>query len=176
VLSYVWQTPALRGSNKLVRGIAGDWEITGIVTYETGLPFAVFAGKDISQTALNSDRAVYRGGDPYGNTACKNAPCVSWLNPNAFTLPAAGGFGNVGKGALVGPGLFNWDMGAFKNIPITERWRAQLRGEFFNTFNHANFTDSSNNYPIASVSSGGFGTITHAYDPRIIQLALKVVF
>ncbi len=176
VLSYVWQTPALRGQNKLVRGVAGDWEITGIVTYETGLPFAVFAGKDISQTGLNSDRAVYRGGDPYGNTACKSAPCVSWLNPNAFTLPATGTFGNVGKGALVGPGLFNWDMGAFKNIPITERWRAQLRGEFFNTFNHANFTDSGNNYPIASVSSGGFGTIAHAYDPRIIQLALKVVF
>jgi hypothetical protein len=41
---------------------------------------------------------------------------------------------STGKGALVAPGWFNWDMGVFKNIPITERWRAQLRGEFFNTF------------------------------------------
>jgi hypothetical protein len=82
----------------------------------------------------------------------------------------------VGKGALVGPGLFNWDMGVFKNIPITERWRAQLRGEFFNTFNHSNFTSLTNNYPNQSVSSAGFGTITTAYDPRILQLALKVVF
>jgi hypothetical protein len=91
-------------------------------------------------------------------------------------LPATDGFGNVGKGAVVGPRLFNWDMGAFKNIPITERWRAQLRGELFNTFNHANFTDSSNNYPIASVSSGGFGTHCACVRPTHIQLALKVVF
>jgi hypothetical protein len=67
-------------------------------------------------------------------------------------------------------------MGAFKNIPITERWRAQLRGELFNTFNHANFTDSSNSYPIASVSSGGFGTHCACVRPTHIQLALKVVF
>jgi hypothetical protein len=64
----------------------------------------------------------------------------------------------------------------FKNIPITERWRAQLRGEFFNTFNHANFTNASNNYPNQSVNSAGFGTITNAYDPRILQVALKVTF
>lgn len=101
---------------------------------------------------------------------------MSRLNPNAFSVNPNGTFGNVGKGALSGPGMFNWDMGAFKNIPITERWRAQLRGEFFNTFNHANFTSTSNNYPVIGVSSGGFGTITTAYDPRIIQLALKVVF
>lgn len=71
VLSYVWQTPALRGSNKLVRGVAGDWEITGIVTYETGLPFTIFSGKDNSFTGLGSDRAVFNGGDPYSSTACK---------------------------------------------------------------------------------------------------------
>ena len=177
VLSYVWQTPALKGSNKLVRGVAGNWDITGIITYETGLPFSVFSGKDNSGTGLGSDRAVYLGGNPYSSTAaCKTAPCVSWLNPAAFAVNALGTYGNVGKGALTGPGLFNWDMGVFKNIPITERWRAQLRGEFFNTFNHANFTSSSNNYPVIGVSSGGFGSVTTAGDPRIIQVALKVVF
>ena len=72
--------------------------------------------------------------------------------------------------------MFNWDIGIFKNIPITERWRAQVRGEFFNTLNHSNFTNTSNNYPARSVNAGGFGTITSAYDPRILQLALKVLF
>jgi len=68
-------------------------------------------------------------------------------------------------------------MGVFKNIPITERWRAQLRGEFFNTFNHSNFTDPVKlNYPNESVNAAGFGTITSAYDPRILQFALKVTF
>ena len=111
-----------------------------------------------------------------GSNACHSAPCVSWLNPAAFGFPAAGTYGNVGKGAIFGPGIFNWDMGVFKNISVTERWHVQLRGEFFNTFNHANFTNAGNNYPNNTVSSGGFGTITAAYDPRIIQVALKVVF
>jgi hypothetical protein len=168
--------PSPHTSNKLIKNIFGDWEITGIITKQTGLPFTIFSGKDNSFTGLNSDRGVYLGGNPYGSTACTKAPCVSWLNPAAFAVNPIGTFGNVGKGALTGPGLFNWDMGAFKNITITERWRAQLRGEFFNTLNHTNLTNSTNNYPIFGVSSGGFGTIGAAGDPRIIQLALKVVF
>jgi hypothetical protein len=176
VVSYLWDIPKPPTSNKLIVGVLGGWELSGILTKETGLPFSVFAGKDISQTGLGSDRGQYLGGDPLGNNACHSAPCVSWLNPNAFTYPATGQFGNVGKGAIVGPGLFNWDMGLFKNIPITERWRVQLRGEFFNTLNHSNFTNTGSNYPNETVSSGGFGTITAAYDPRILQVALKVFF
>lgn len=176
VISYLWDIPSPSKSNRVLNAVAGNWELTGILTRETGLPFTIFAGKDISQTALNTDRGVYVGGNALGNTACHNAPCVSWMNPAAFALPAAGTVGDVGKGALVGPGLFNWDMGIFKNIPITERWRVQLRGEFFNTLNHSNFTSSGSNYPNESVNSAGFGTITAAYDPRILQLALKVFF
>jgi hypothetical protein len=176
VVSYLWDIPKPATTNKFVTAVLGNWELTGIVTKETGLPFTVYAGKDISQTAINTDRGVYLGGDALGNTACHSAPCVNWVNPAAFGLPAAGTVGNVGKGVLAGPGMFNWDMGIFKNIPITERWRAQLRGEFFNTFKHANFTNASNNYPNQSVNSAGFGTITNAYDPRILQVALKVTF
>ncbi len=176
VLSYVWDIPKPPGSNAFVTALLGNWEITGIVSAETGFPFTIYAGKDISGSGLNADRGVYVGGNVLGSTACHSAPCVSWLNPQAFALPAKGTVGNVGKGAIFGPGLFNWDMGIFKNIPITERWSAQLRGEFFNALNHPNFTNSGNNYPNNSVNSAGFGTITAAYDPRIIQLALKVFF
>jgi hypothetical protein len=176
VISYLWDLPKPRTDNKFVMALLGNWELTGIVTAEKGLPFSIFAGKDVSQTGLNQDRAVYLGGDPLGGTACKTAPCVNWINPAAFGQPAAGTVGNVGKGALIGPGLFDWDMGLFKNIHITERWRAQLRGEFFNTFNHPNFTSTSNNYPNITQSSSTFGTITAAYDPRILQIALKVFF
>jgi hypothetical protein len=176
VISYLWDIPSPHTSNKFVKGVLGNWELTGIVTKETGLPFSIFAGKDISQNGLNADRGVYLGGDPLGGTACKTAPCVNYINPAAFGQPAAGTVGNVGKGALVGPGLFNWDMGVFKNMPITERFRAQLRVEFFNTFNHSNFTNTSNNYPNINLSSSTFGTITAAYDPRILQFALKVFF
>jgi hypothetical protein len=62
-------------------------------------------------------------------------------------------------------------MGFFKNIPVNVRWRLQLRGEFFNTLNRVNLGN-----PTSSVSSGGFGSIRGAGDPRIGQLALKIFF
>ena len=175
VLSYVWDIPAPRSSSRLVKGFLGNWEITGILTAETGFPFTVFAGKDVTQTGLNEDRGVVIGA-PIGGNACHTAPCVNYLNPSSFTFAPTGVQGDVGKGAIVGPGLFNWDMGAFKSIPVNDRWRMQFRAEFFNTLNHSNFTNTSNNYPSNSVNSGGFGTILVAADPRILQFAFKVFF
>jgi hypothetical protein len=185
VVSYLWDLPSPAPHNKLVNGVLGNWEVSGLITAEKGLPFTVFAGKDISQTGLNADRAVYVGGDPLGPGACKSAPCVSYINPAAFAYPAAGGVGNVGKDPFQGPGLFDWDLAAIKNIPITERWRIQFRAEFFDVLNHPNFTSnqvggvgasSSNNYPNDTLSSSTFGTITSAYDPRILQFAIKIFF
>jgi hypothetical protein len=171
VISYAWPLPALSGMNSLVRGVLGSWELTGLVSAQTGFPFTVMAGQDQSQTAIGQDRAVVLGA-PYGTGACgSKAPCVDFLNRNSFALPPVGTFGNVGKDALVGPGSFTWDMGIFKNFPIRERYRLQFRAEFFNAFNHANFAN-----PSSSVNAGAFGSITSAADPRIGQMALKFVF
>jgi hypothetical protein len=67
--------------------------------------------------------------------------------------------------------MFNTDFGIFKRFPITERIGVQFRAEFFNIFNRANF-----NNPGASVTAAGFGSILSAADPRIGQLALKLLF
>jgi hypothetical protein len=139
---------------------------------QTGGPVTVVAGQDRSRTALGKDRGDYLGGEPYGAGACGNvAPCVDSLNTGAFALPAAGGFGNIGKGRFRGPGVFNWDFGVFKSIPLHENWRLQFRGEFFNIFNRVNLLD-----PRVSLSAAGFGSIRGASDPRIAQLALKIFF
>ena len=172
VTSYVWDTPVLRHMNGFVRQVAGSWEISGVISAQSGGPLTSYAGKDQSQTGIGSDRAQMVSQDIYRSGACANtAPCVSYLNAAAFNLPATGQFGNTGKGFLGGPGLFNWDMGVFKNFPLTERWKLQFRGEFFNTFNRANFQN-----PVTTVSGAGFGTILSANDPRILQLALKILF
>jgi hypothetical protein len=171
VVSYDWPLPKLSNLNWLARGFFGSWELTGLLSAQSGFPFTVMAGQDQSQTAIGQDRAVVIGA-PYGQGACgSKAPCVDFLNRKAFALPAIGTFGNVGKGALVGPGLVTWDMGVFKNFPFGERYRIQVRAEFFNIFNRANFNNPSN-----SVSAGAFGSITSAGDPRIGQVALKIVF
>jgi hypothetical protein len=99
------------------------------------------------------------------------APCVNYLNTASFSLPAAGSFGNVGKALLRGPGLGNIDASLSKFIPVREKLQVNFRAEYFNLFNRANFNNPNN-----SASGGGFGTIRSAADPRIGQLALKLIF
>lgn len=180
--SYVWDLPRLTNANHFLRAIAGGWEWSGIFTYMTGDAMTIVAGTDRSGTNLGNDRGQYIGPvDQYGQIApenqrsgCGSATCVPWLNTAYFALPPKGTFGNIGKGAFRGPSRANVDTGLLKNfIPFTthEDIRFQLRGEFFNVFNHAEFND-----PTLSVNSGNFGGIYGAADPRIIQLAVKVFF
>jgi len=68
------------------------------------------------------------------------------------------------------------DSGLFKEFPFAgERARFQFRAEFFNVFNRVNFNSPANS-TTPSFSAGGFGTLTSAQDPRIGQLALKLLF
>jgi hypothetical protein len=172
VLSYVWQIPGPQFGGKVAKALLGDWQTNGIIQAQSGQEFTITAGKDQSQTGLGGDRGVLVSQSTYGSGACgSSAPCVPFLNPGAFALPAIGAFGNVGKGALTGPKLVNWDLGVFRNFPVRERFMFQLRGEYFNVLNHPNF-----GLPVSAISSGGFGSITSAADPRIAQLALKMTF
>jgi hypothetical protein len=171
VISYSWPLPALSNLNRVTRGFLGSWELNGILSAQSGFPFTVTAGVDKSNTGLGADRGVISG-PAKGPGACgTKAPCVDFLNRNSFSSPATGTFGNTGKNSLFGPNLIDWDMGLFKNFPLSERFKLQFRAEFFNTFNRVNLLS-----PTAAVSSGGFGTITSANDPRIGQLALKLRF
>jgi hypothetical protein len=190
VVSSVWQLPVRSGASPWERRLIGNWEIGGIGSVQTGDPLTIVAGLDESQTGLGLDRGVYLGGPTTVSAGpCAGvSPCVTWINSKAFGLPATGTFGNAGKGDLRGPGLVNFDMNFSKNIPITERFKLQIRAEFFNIFNHANFLDpgstsstkgSSSLYTAGnsvSLTAAGFGTIRAAMDPRITQLALKLVF
>jgi hypothetical protein len=71
-----------------------------------------------------------------------------------------------------GPGQWNVDFSLFKDIPMTERFKLQFRSEFFNLFNHANFSD-----PTTSLDSAGYGTIRGtSVNARLVQFALKLSF
>jgi hypothetical protein len=170
VTSYVYNLPKLPNANAGVRAFLGNWQWTGIFTAQSGAPLTITAGSDFSKTGLGVDRAV-QVGPAYGSGACKTAPCVDYLIPGSFTNPATGTYGSTGKGMLRGPNLITWDMGIFKGIPISERVKLQFRAEFFNIFNRVNLGN-----PGTSKASGSFGTILSASDPRIGQLALKLIF
>jgi hypothetical protein len=181
VLSYVWMLPRLAPANPLVRGAFGEWQLSGIMTLQTGDPLNVTAGYDRSLTGLGADRATLVSPQSvYDSTVCGAAiNCISWLNPAAFSGPKnAGGsfigdgtFGNVGKDSLRGPGSFGFDAGLSKNFTLHENWKLQFRGEFFNALNHVNPSN-----PNTALNSAQFGRITGVGTPRVGQLALKLTF
>jgi hypothetical protein len=182
VASFVWDLPRLTNMHRAVRAVFGGWEWSGIFTHESGDAMTILAGTDRSLTNLGGDRAEFVGPlSLYGGvaptnlrTGCGSATCVRWLDTSLFALPAIGTYGNVGKGAFRGPGLTDIDTALLKNFfPFAshENLRFQIRGDFFNVLNHTQFMD-----PNLNVNSGNFGGIYSAYDPRIVQLAAKILF
>jgi hypothetical protein len=111
---------------------------------------------------------------------------TTWLNPAAFALPAAGSFGNLGRGAIRSPKIVNVDFSVNKNWTFGERYGLQFRAEFFNVFNHPNFvgwdpalnfgnniTDAAN---FGRPTNGNFGRLNATQQPREIQFGLKFSF
>lgn len=195
VASFVWNLPTLNGSSALVRNVAGGWQWTGIYSFSSGDPLTLLAGKDQSGTGNNLDRVDYVGTGSVGNraspTSCPAGQhCVSWLNASEFAVPAAGTYGNSGKGNWRGPNVWDADTAVMKNfvpIPSHENINFQFRGEFYNLFNHPQFSDPT----ISSYCLGGgscfygmirstigtaAGNVALTADSRIIQLALKMNF
>ena len=195
VVSYVWNLPRLTGSNVAMRNLVGGWDWTGIYTVTTGDPMTITTGVERSQTGLGGDRADYVGpsgqfggvASPSQRTACSSsvAHCVPWLNDSLFALPALGTYGTAGKNTFRGPTLWNVDTGLLKNfypMPSHENFNFQFRAEFFNIFNHPQFSDPNTTYTNAAfgtirstvgVNSGNSGG---SADSRVIQLALKMLF
>jgi len=172
VASAIWHMPVLRNRSAFVRTAFGGWALNGIATLQSGTPFNLTSGKDNSGTALNSDRADLVGDWRLDNSSrSKNDWVGQYFNTAAFTVNRVGTFGNVGRNVLQGPGRQNLDMGLLKDFALVEGLRLQFRGEVFNILNHANFGN-----PNGNVSAANFGRITLASTPRIMQLALKLIF
>jgi len=172
VASFIYRLPDLKGRNLLVREAFGGWTVNGIATAQSATPFSITSGKDNSGSAINADRADLIGDWHQDNSALtKNEWLNKFFNTAAFTSNKVGTFGNTGRNILRGPMRENLDFGLMKEFPLHERTRLQFRAEGFNVFNHANFGN-----PNGNASAANFGRITTATTPRIMQLALKVLF
>jgi len=164
--------------------IIGGWQLNEITTLLSGFPFTPQLGLNRSGDGdtRNPDR-------PNLNPAF-SGPVVTgdpnqWFNPNAFTPPAYGTFGNLGRGVYSGPGLTEVDASVLKNMAISERVSLQFRAEFFNLMNHANygspnqtaFTNTgSAAAPVYSINPTAGLITTLATTPRQIQFGLKLMF
>jgi outer membrane receptor protein involved in Fe transport len=148
--------------------LANGWQLNTILSLYSGLPFTVVSGTDRSVSGIGNDYANIIG-DP--SRPAGVSQIAEYFNTAAFAPATTGTFGNVGRNTLRGPAYFDIDLSIFKNFKLTERFRLQFRAEAFNLENRPNFQN-----PTGSVASGTFGRITSAYDPRVLQFALKLSF
>src|SRR5207247_1700950 len=103
---------------------------------------------------------------------------TQWFNTSVFSRPARGNPGNSPKDVVRGPGVNNFDLTLFKNIPLGDRRRLQLRWEVYNLFNHLQF--NAVNTTARFDAQGNqvnqlFGQVTSARTPRVMQVAVRVV-
>jgi Carboxypeptidase regulatory-like domain/TonB dependent receptor len=173
-----YELPVGRGKKYLSDGgiasyILGGWQANTIVTKQTGTTIQLFAPDSSLSGGTHISRPDCVGDARAG--ASDNPRNGLWLNPAAFALPGLGQFGNCGVGRYHGPGFTNTDISVFKIFPVREIMRFEFRAEFFNAFNHANFSNPGSFF--AGGAGGGFGIISSTVgDPRIVQFALKLYF
>ncbi|MBO0858207.1 MAG: TonB-dependent receptor [Chloracidobacterium sp.] len=171
VASYVLALPTLKNRGSLIRHIIGGWESTGIVTLQNGSPFTVTSGGDNSRSGDGIDRADLIGNPHMDSNRSTDQRIKEYFNTAAFVPNAAGTFGTSPRNFIRGPGFANVDFGLIKEFPLKEKVTTQFRAEFFNLFNHPNFSN-----PVSNLNSSNFGSITSARSPRILQFALKLSF
>src|SRR5262249_26960399 len=155
--------------------ILNGWGISSSVAWRGGFPFALRSGKDNSFSGVGRDRPDFIGTDIHAAQLSSDRPhgemVSEFFDTSLFVQNAPGTFGNTGRNVLRGPKFFNRDLGLLKTTRITERVAVQFRAEFFNVFNNVNFQ-----LPNGRLTSDAYGTISSAYDPRILQFALKFTF
>lgn len=164
--------------------------------------FANLTG-DCSQAGVDAGLCVNKGGDfnldferndrPNAAATNINASHDMWANGfggdfkyvlanqssanGFFTAPCLGCVGNIGRNTFVGPGFVSWDLGVHKGIKITERVNLQFRAEAFNLLNHTNFQlPGAHNATNNRITQGNFGQAGAAFNPRQMQLGLKISF
>ena len=173
VASYVYEIPFDKAFGSLPKRLVQGWSIAGITRFTTGFPIFIFSGDDYALTGSSGlDRPNFVG--PLQIVADPRGPEHRWFTNDAFTQAELGTFGNANQRFFHGPGLNNWDLALHKDTAITENMRLQIRAEFFNAFNHAQF-GAPNGFFNPNPSSQ-FGRIRSAGAPRIAQLGAKFLF
>ena len=171
VASYTYTIPFERAFGSLPKRLVRGWEFAGITRLATGTPVGLNGSFDQALTGTSGlDQPNFNGplvyaGDPRN-------PGHLWMTTSGFSIPDLGHFGTAPRRFFHGPGFNNWNIALHKSTQIREGMEIQLRAEFFNAFNHAQFSN-----PNGYLAGGQFGVISSVKaDPRIGQIGAKFVF
>jgi len=175
-------------NNAFNREVFGGWQVSGITSAQTGQPFTVYdTAADFSGFNQTADRPdiIGSGALPQNNTNPDAAFSTSYFS----AIPPTGRVGTSGRNQYYGPGLVNYDFTALKSFAIWgDRSRLTFRADFFNLFNHTNFSNPGHNesststfgkitQTVGSATATSVGTTAGPYGgPRQIQLSLRLQF
>jgi hypothetical protein len=198
VASYVWALPFDRAFARAPKRLTRGWQIQGITRFSTGFPIPIHQSGHVPTGPLcpgggcTGDASL--SGSPstdmpnfsgpihiYNPRTTASTGTYEYFNQTAFFAtsctfnlapsPDCGTFGTANHRFFHGPGINNTDFGLTKVIPVAESKSFEIRGEFFNIFNHAQFSNPSGN-----ISSSSFGNVTGARAMRIGQVSAKFVW
>jgi hypothetical protein len=177
---FIYDVPGAKvGPKWLTHG----WQLNSNLLVRTGRPVNIRAASASSGTLEGTERANIVG-DPFQGLTHEfvKGQSLRWFTPAAFVNPASGSFGTMQKNSVYGPGFAAVDFSVFKNIPVKEKMKVQVRAEMFNIFNHVNLAAPSSR---VGSSLGLIGSTQGASsgqpgigpgEPFNMQLALKILF
>jgi Carboxypeptidase regulatory-like domain len=152
-------------NNRTLRLIATGWQVAPIFRIMSGQALVIGDTTDPGLIFISPQRPNVTG-DPYGDGSNKN-----YLNVKAFSKSSAGSLGNLSRGAIFGPGRWQFDVALSRDFRFKESQRVQFRAEAFNLTN-----SFRQDVPTTNFNDATFGQVITALDPRIMQFALKYFF
>jgi hypothetical protein len=168
LFTVLYEIPSFRGS-RFASAALGRWKIGLLQTAQSGAPFTIL-------TAANTTNAFSAGPLRPNILRAASLPggersLTRWFDTTAFAASAPFAFGNSPRSGLRGGSLVTTDATLEKTFFLTERWKFDLRGEFYNLLNHANF-----NIPGFTLGAADFGVVSNARPGRTVQIALRLSF
>jgi hypothetical protein len=169
VFSYSWAVPFDRAFANAPKRLTQGWNLSGITRFTGGFPVPISeSSDDFSLTgSSNTDEPDFVG--KIHITDPRN-PSHTFFNADAFAPGPFGGFGNSNRQFFHGPGINNFDLSLMKRTNITESKAFEIRAEYFNVFNHAQFNNPDGDF------NGQMGVVNSARQPRIGQISAKFYF
>src|ERR1700730_11754170 len=173
VASFTYDLPIGKGRRFNPHGIAGailnGFELAGVVSLQSGLPLAVSQATNFNAFAGFGTQRPNLIANP--NLPSSQQTTAQFFNIAAFTVAPQFTIGTSSRNPVRGPHYRNADVALIKRAAFSETKNLELRLEAFNLMNTPPL-----GAPNAVLASPGFGSITSAGDPRVIQLGIKLNF
>ena len=186
VIQATYDLPFARGNSananpalsKLLSRVLGNWQLSGIETIQSGLPFTPQLSYNPSNDGDTRNPVRPSINPNFVGRIIQGGP-AQYFNPIAFLQPLPGTYGNAGRNILLGPGLVETDFSVSRKFALSERFALQFRSEIFNLFNHTSF--NTPNPVVYSAAAGApsptAGVITStSTTSRQVQFGLKLIW